>query len=359
MNVNIITRILTLNSLISLALSIMTFATYGSGITLKNKQFALLKNSAIYQPGTVMSASISFMSLCLIAGFSMENSHIYYPSWASPLTTIDGYTGFLTPEGLLIVLSGGSLRVTVMNTKNNRVSTGLNFGSQGKMTLSGPGVKNDNACWTIDMVRNNNTSGSSLDGNINVSIYVPENVLPGTYTLPPLWVGRYGMTYMQDRTIVDRNDIITVLDTSPKCTVNIPVTINFGTITPQSSSGVLLGRKDGSINYQCTGYNPVVDITMRATSTSQKENNNTLYLVRNGASTILARLQGVIDSVGSSECDASVKRISFDGRPISLGRVANNSSGQLPISWLLCTPAGGINDFGSGKATATLEFDWK
>lgn len=288
----------------------------------------------------------------------MTTKSVYFPSDASPLTTIDGYTGFLTPEGLLIVLSGGTLRVSVSNASNNPVSTGLNFGSQGQITLYGEGVKTDNACWTIDM-GGHNTRGGSLNANVNVSIYVPKNVLPGVYPLPTLWVGKYGMVYEAGRSIVDSSDIITVRDTSPKCTVNIPGTIDFGTITSQSSSSNLLEKKDGNINYQCTGENSEVDVTMRATSTSQKENNNTLYLVKNGTSTILARLQGVIGSAGSNECDASGKRISFDGSPISLGSFANNNSGHLPISWLLCTPVAGINDFGSGKATATLEFDWK
>jgi len=356
---NMKSRNLNFNTLIGMMLLTMTFATYGASITVKNEQFAYLKKTSVSQPGDVTTyANVDYTELCLITGFSLTQGAVYYPNWASPLTKIDGYTGFLTPEGLLIVLSGGTLTTTVKNISNATVSTGLNFGSSGQITLSGPGIKLNNACWTNNM-GGYDTTGGILSANIDVSIYVPKNVSPGVYPLPELSVGRYGMRYNALRTIVDSNDVITVPDSSPKCTVNVPGAIDFGTILSQPSSGDLLKKEEGNISYQCTGDNPTVDVTMRATSTSQKENNNSLYLIKDGASTIMARLQGVLDSTGANECDGNGKRISFDGSPVFLGSVPNNNAGQFPLSWLLCAPVGGVNEFGSGKATATLEFDWK
>lgn len=272
--------------------------------------------------------------------------------------------GIRIAEGVILHFTAGNLSNTLRATKNGGPLTPLtataSIIANGTMAnLNGVSVSGYEQvlCASLPGGEGYNTpkgspTKSQLTGG-RLSIYVDDTALPGTYTVPALFlaVDISGGASTQ----IAAGGTITVV-AKESCTLSMQSLVRFATILP----GTSMTTTDAPWSVKCqNGLAASTSINYRATPTSLSSGATTSFpLLNTSSKSEVGTIRGFLGANGVTEagCNDAPSSIYIDGSSHFLTSVSNNGSSSVPITWTLCpTPN---PEPGVATAILAIEIDW-
>jgi len=282
---------------------------------------------------------------------------------AARIENIDGYSGIrLSWGGLLVIYSGSITGESFYNGSGATRAVIINWSNKGQVTLGGIAkAYQSSACWYSLNYPFNGDNGergkSTVSGSINVGLYIPKDIAPGSYIIPSYKAGRY---WSNTILLAGSNDTVIVSKVSLECTVSAPPTINFGQVNTSGipNNGLLASAVQG-IDISCIADNAsVVAEQMNISFNGEYPSTHWGRLsVKNSAGVPMGYIRGrYLDAAGLCAGDTE-NEVGFNGTN-GIKKINNVGVGttHIPMTWSLCSNDSGL--LGDGSAQATVNINW-
>ncbi|HHQ6537755.1 TPA: hypothetical protein ACSTJY_003132 [Serratia fonticola] len=173
--------------------------------------------------------------------------------------------------------------------------------------------------------------------------------------IPTFYAISHSYNYYSKKSALISPTELTLRISNLECTVNTPTQINFGPVAHDPTTGAELGSLSYPLTTQCSQdsdrVNANINLQFRAISGLYQNSPAQLSLTAGGG-----YITGEIDNgvTGSGNCTVA-SGISFNNKPIRIGRITNTQSSLTlanQVTWRLCS---GGQELPLGNVDATAE----
>jgi len=306
-----------------------------------------------------LSGSIGERNLNPIYGLASISLSSTRCQLLNTLTTISGYRVYqLIPGVGLIPRSTAHVTYTTSNGVVNTMTGTIGLPETRATTSTGetitdpptytwclpPSMTASTTFYQYQSIRTSTLSGSWV------------LVADGTQTsreiiIPPVYFGSYASQTPDDRSVIILPSNITLRISTLECSVNTPLTINFGTIARNTQANSELAIRTESLTTSCgqptDQINANINVQFRPL-TGLYQGEPTRLALQQGGGYITGEIDNTTASNGA--CTAT-SGIPFDNSPLKIGAITTAQTSittSNQITWRLCSggaslPVGAVN----------------
>lgn len=339
------------------ALSIgMPYGEYGrgSGIVWSDSVNDSYSSPQGWSYSSIIDQSCFFFNIRYSSGGAFNSS-------SATVTSSDGkYTGLRIAQDVIFVVKSANVNVS----GGGATSGGASFDINGNTTSTGGG-KIQVAPYRYCVTASNNNqlpskinAGRTISFNGGIAIYVGPEALPGTYNVPALFAG----LYTDPGVPLSTAGSITIMKDPFNCSISVPSTVDFGSITGKGDGWVPVASKDSTLKINCNSKSAdrIATATISFTGGPLYYNRNEMLEMTTDGSYGVGILNGRYGQGNQSNCSSvnsnNADAVKFDGL-VSKTLDLNVGTNEIPITWTVCR-RGDVTRYGNTSAQATANINW-